>query len=85
MGGNAESGREADQDLPEGVIADIEDGMPALRALRLWKGFSIDQLATQSGVSAANIHGAEAGRQLSVVAQQALAKALGVELGWVRK
>ena len=85
MGDNAEWGPEADQGLPESVLADIEDGVPALRALRHWKGFSIDQLATQSGVSAANIHGAEAGRQLSIVAQQALAKALGVGLGLMSK
>jgi ribosome-binding protein aMBF1 (putative translation factor) len=85
MGSDVELGLERDQDLPDSVIADIEDGVPALKALRHWKGFSIEQLATQSGVSAANIHGAEAGRQLSIVAQQALAKALGVGLGLMSK
>lgn len=80
MSNNTEFGPDPDEDLPESVLAEIEDGVPILKALRTWKGLSIDDLANKSGVSAAMIHGAEGGRQLSMVAQQALAKALGVGL-----
>jgi len=83
MNDNEEFGPDADEDLPDSVLADIKDGVPVLKALRRWKDLSIYDLANVSGVSAANIHGAEGGRQLSLVAQQALAKALGVGLDFM--
>jgi len=78
MNDNQGFGPDADEDLPESVLADIEDGVPVLKALRRWKGLTIDALATASGVSSASIYGAEAGRQPSFVARQALARVLGV-------
>jgi hypothetical protein len=73
-----EFGPDADEDLPEEVLAAIEDGLTPLEGVRLWKQLSVEQLAELSGVSAAIIHGAEGGRELSTEAQFALAKTLGV-------
>lgn len=73
-----EFGPDADEDLPEEVLAAIQDGLTALEAVRLWKRLSVEQLSDRSGVSQAIIHGAEGGRELSLEAQTKLASALGV-------
>lgn len=75
---NPEFGPDADEDLPEEVLAAIESGTPPLAAVRQWKQLSVEQLAGRSGVSVAAIKGAEAGRPLSPEAQVNLAWVLGV-------
>jgi hypothetical protein len=73
-----EFGPDADEDLPEEVLAAIADGASTLAAVRTWKGMSVDQLARLSSVSAAIITGAEGGRELSPGDQVKLAFVLGV-------
>ncbi|MCX5581528.1 helix-turn-helix domain-containing protein [Kaistia terrae] len=73
-----EFGPNADEDLPEEVLAAIADGLSPLEAVRLWKRLSVEQLSERSGVSTAIIHGAEGGRELSPEAQLKLAAVLGV-------
>jgi antitoxin component HigA of HigAB toxin-antitoxin module len=73
-----EFGPDADEDLPEEVLAAIAGGKTALEAVRAFRGMSIEALAERSGVSAAVIRGAEGGRELSLEAQAKLASALGV-------
>ena len=78
-----EFGPDADEDLPEEVLAAIEKGLTPLEAVRLWKRFSVEQLAELSGVSAPIINGAEGGRELSPEAQVKLAFVLGVGLDFL--
>jgi predicted transcriptional regulator len=73
-----EFGPDADEDLPEEVLAAIENGGVPLSAVRQWRKLSVEELAEMSGVSSAIIRGAEGGRELSPGAQAALAFALGV-------
>jgi len=73
-----EFGPDADEDLPEEVLAAIADGATPLAAVRTWKGMTVDQLARLSSVSAAIITGAEGGRELSPEDQVKLAFVLGV-------
>lgn len=73
-----EFGPDADEDLPEEVLDAIANGVTPLGAVRQWRRLSVEDLAEQSGVSAAIIRGAEGGRQLKLEAQIALGKALGV-------
>lgn len=75
---NIEYCPDADEDLPEEVLAVIESGAMPLAAVRHWKQLSVEQLAGRSGVSVAAIKGAEAGRPLSPEAQVNLAWVLGV-------
>jgi len=73
-----EFGPDADEDLPEEVLAAIADGLTPLAAVRHWKRLSVEQLSDRSGVSQAIIRGAEGGRDLSLDAQIKLAAVLGV-------
>ncbi|MET4634941.1 helix-turn-helix domain-containing protein [Kaistia defluvii] len=73
-----EYGADADEDLPEEVLAPIENGATPLAAVRIWKGMSVDQLARLSSLSAAIITGAEGARHLSPEDQVKLAFVLGV-------
>lgn len=69
---------DADEYLPEEVLAAIEDGATPLTAVRQWMRMSVKDLAARSGVSVASIKGAEAGRELSPEAQVNIAWVLGV-------
>ncbi|MFI5411275.1 helix-turn-helix domain-containing protein [Kaistia sp. UC242_56] len=71
-------GSNANEYLPEQILAVIESGTMPLAAVRQWKQLSVEQLAGRSGVSVATIEGAEAGRELSLEAQVNLAWVLGV-------
>jgi transcriptional regulator with XRE-family HTH domain len=73
-----EFGPDADEDLPEEVLAAIANGLTPLEAVRLWKQLTVEELADLSGVSQAIIRGAEGGRELSPEAQVNLAFVLGV-------
>lgn len=78
MSAPTEHGPDADEDLPEEVLAAIENGLTPLEAVRLWKRRSVEQLSQLSGVSQATIHAAESGVELSPEAQVKLAFVLGV-------
>ncbi|WP_029074478.1 helix-turn-helix domain-containing protein [Kaistia adipata] len=69
---------DADEDLPERVLAAIEEGLTPLEAVRVWKQHTVEHLSDLSGVSQATIHAVERGRELSPDAQIKLACALGV-------
>jgi DNA-binding XRE family transcriptional regulator len=73
-----EFGPDADEDLPEEVLAAIENGLTPVEAVRLWKRLTVEQLSHLSGVSQATIHAAEGGVELSPEAQVKLAFVLGV-------
>jgi len=73
-----EFGPDADEDLPEEVLAAVANGKSALAAVREWKGIAVEDLARLAGVSAGTIHSAEGGQELSPEDQVKLAAALGV-------
>jgi DNA-binding XRE family transcriptional regulator len=73
-----EFGPDADKDLPEEVLEAIANGVMPLSAVRQWKGHSVGDLARIAGVSEEAIQNAEAGGQLVLQEQVALAKSLGV-------
>jgi DNA-binding XRE family transcriptional regulator len=68
----------ANEDLPVEVLNGITNGVPPLKAVREWRGHSIEDLARIAGVSEESIRGAEAGGALVLQEQLALAISLDV-------
>jgi hypothetical protein len=75
-----EFGPDSDEDLPEQVVGDIENGLPPAMAVRHWRGLSVDQVAEAAGITSADVEAVEDGALGDYVRLGKVAKALGVSV-----
>ncbi|MBB5755176.1 helix-turn-helix domain-containing protein [Prosthecomicrobium pneumaticum] len=78
--GPVELGPDPDEALPHEVLARIEEGCPPARAIRLWRGLSVPELAARAGVTVEDVVEAERGAPTSIVASNRIARALEVSV-----
>lgn len=78
--GPIELGPDPDENLPHEVLARIEEGCPSAKAVRLWRGMSISELAARAGVNVQDVVDGERGIVPGITARNRIARALGISV-----